>query len=184
MAPPTESKNTVKNAVDVIIQDINHIEKTQTNLASQITRIQRMMKLDEKEVATQRQRSETMLLQAVENNTMLVTALLERMLGTEDDPLGMSYYHERKRQEQRESQKRLDTIRSLSQLRQKKTGTCPCGQHKGIQFLDESDNVVEERCPKSWWISLSRLALEEGRLGTFTKTTPIDKYLSRYSLTK
>lgn len=185
MTKPTGNKPTIEENreanINIVYQDLADYNKKLANIQSQITRIQRVIKIDEKEEVTQKRRSEVMLLNAIESNTEVVNRLVTKLDGSEDDPLDMSYYKTRRKEEQKKLEDGLERIRFLSRCRQKTTEVCSCGEHHGIQFLDDEGNVIEERCPRSWWISMYRLAFSEGRGKEFTNHTPSDKYIGKYT---
>jgi hypothetical protein len=86
---------------------------------------------------------------------------------------------------QREKNLRLAKLRQMREkCEQEMVDICPCGKHKGIRFIDENKNNLGVYCPHMWWVSLSHLAFEEGRLSTFLTSTPLDKYIKGYRLTK
>ena len=180
MDKPTKTDK--DNIINIVYQDLNHLEKVVSNMNSHLMRIHRTVKLDEKEEITQNRRSETMLFQAIENNTEITTEYLRRLEEQKENPLGMEYYYAQQRDRSKEVVNNTKRIDYLRELRQKITPVCPCGKHKGIQFIDSDNNIVEERCPRSWWVSLSRQAFIEGRLGEFQVTTPYGKYVNKYSL--
>ena len=70
----------------------------------------------------------------------------------------------------------------LSTLAQETTYLCPCGKHMGVKLLDQCRVVEENLCPVSWWVTLSQVAYEMGRLGQFRKDMPMDKFLCHYAL--
>ena len=170
---------------DMYLTEIGDIREQMGKMSQQIVRTQRSVKLDEHDFQLanmQYQRDSTRQL-------MSLTASVEALLNERyTDPayqlqLQSEDLHARKSIErQREIDKSLRQIRFLSKLRQEKTLVCPCGEHKGITFFDAQNNPVNGKlCPKVWWIKLSRLALEEGRLNSFLTSTPLDKYMSAFS---
>jgi hypothetical protein len=72
--------------------------------------------------------------------------------------------------------------RVLSNCTQDTVEQCRCGEkHMGIKFTDEYGTVLEENmCPRTWYIKLVRMALEEGHGTKFTKTNPIKGFMRYY----
>jgi hypothetical protein len=68
----------------------------------------------------------------------------------------------------------------LSQAIKVKIDICPCGKHKGIQFRDRDETVLDVMCPVDWWVRQTWLAYEKGTLSRFLKSTPLEKYLVPY----
>lgn len=77
--------------------------------------------------------------------------------------------------------KRLVEILDLSNSEQRIVPTCPCGKHKGLEFFDNG-RTLEVLCPVHWWISLTWLAFENGTLGDFLKSTPLEMYIGAFRL--
>ena len=79
----------------------------------------------------------------------------------------------------RNVKERAKYITYLDTLDKKVTGECTCGEHVGIDFLDEDGEVVESSmCPRDWWVHKARLAYLDGKLSEFLKTTPIEKFVT------
>lgn len=171
-------------AVDILYQDIQTLERRLADLTSQVQRVQRLVHIDEREAAVADKNSQAELYRAVAKNTDLVAELLKRQRAADADPLDMRFFHMERQRRSREVRASLERIRHLKQCKQEITPCCPCGQHKGIRFVDNAGNSVAEVCPKSWWISQSRLAFEENRLGQFIKSTPLEKYIKPFVLGK
>lgn len=166
-------------SIDVLYQDIIHLEKAVSDLGRQVERVHRVVRIDERESAVAESRSRSELIEAVSSNTDAVHGLLAA-LHTEQELDG--YYWREKRRRTTEAGKRTEHVRSLAKAKKKVGGVCSCGKHKGIQFLDREGNILEERCPVSWWVSLSRLAYEDEKLDAFLKSTPLEKYIRLYKL--
>jgi hypothetical protein len=75
----------------------------------------------------------------------------------------------------------IASIRKLSALKRKKAAkVCSCGLHHSIVFLDQEGVVVQEMCPKEWWVKTCRLAFEDGVLGEHTKNFPLSRITKEY----
>jgi hypothetical protein len=169
-------------AVDVLYQDIIQIEKTVSGLSAQVVRLQRLVNIDKAEAAVGEQRSRTELVTAINNQTDLLTDLLKRETQMSvEDRLVQGYLLD-KMDRAASVQKGIAYLRYLERCKQTVTDRCPCGQHKGIRFLDKDGNIIEERCPKSWWVSLSRIAYEDGNLSGFVESTPMETFLKLYGV--
>lgn len=175
--------NKKPSTTDILYQDIHHLQGALTDANAQIARIQRVMKLDDLENQAFIQDRWNNLVGIIENNTEATTALV-RKLEPQDGILADDFYRMEKRTKQAQRQKNLRYARKLEVCKKKITPECPCGEHKGIRFLDVDGNTIEERCPKSWWITLSRLAFEDGKLDQFVSSTPLTKYIKAYNKRK
>jgi hypothetical protein len=165
----------------VFFQDIQKLEEQVDDLGKQMQRVYRVTKIDEVEAKNEEVKISNRLVKAVKNNTEAVSMLV-REIGGEEDDISHSFFYARKYRERLEARKRLQHIRDLSECQQVITEKCPCGNHKGIQFLGSDGKVVDELCPVSWWVMQSRLAFEEKHLGAFTASTPLDKYIRLFKL--
>jgi hypothetical protein len=171
------------SVVDVLYQDIQHLEEVVHDLSTRLERLYRLTKYDERSAAVGEKQSQNELLQAIKNNTTAVTHLLTQKDGDGSPECDNLPYRMEKRRKRDEGRKRLQHIRRLALCKQEITPVCPCGKHKGLKFI-ENGVVIEERCPYSWWISQQRLAFEDRRLEQFVKSTPVSKYIRPYMLEK
>jgi hypothetical protein len=167
--------------VDVLYQDIQHLEKTVAELTAQINRFHRVVKVDEREAAVAEKVSQTELVRAVQHNSVVVSSLLNRM-APDENSLWEDAQRVLARKQDTEKWRRLQHIEYLRRCRQEVTPQCACGKHKGIRFLD-ADVVVDELCPVAWWVKQSRLAFEKGILQQFQQSTPMETYLLSFILT-
>lgn len=167
---------------DVLYGEMQHVQRIVTDLSAQVGKIHRHVNIDQREYDLARGKSEKALLEAVNNNTEIINELLlERR--TQDMVEHQAYeYQVQREQFDREASKRRRHLRYLMECEQKVTKVCPCGAHKGIAFLDDHGDTIEEWCPRSWWVSRSRIAFEDKTLSKFVKAMPLDKYLAAYKL--
>jgi hypothetical protein len=132
------------SSVDIIYNDIRLLEKNLSDLASQVTRIHRVIKIDEREGAVAKQQSETTLLRAVAANTEIVTALLgELQQDADNQDRGISYYRASRRRDVDAIRRRNAFLARLSAARQIITRSCSCGQHRGIMFVEKPTSTRE-----------------------------------------
>jgi len=78
------------------------------------------------------------------------------------------------------ARRRLLYYQDLSNLKQRKTDECPCGEHQGIEFLNSKGEPVDHLCPRHWWIMQTWVTFDRGTLKAFVESTPLDWYLKRY----
>lgn len=169
-------------AVDVLYQDIIHLEKTTADLGAQVVRLQRLINVDKVEAAIGEQQSRAELVRAINNQTSIVSELLKKETEVDVEERLLQGYRADKMVRAGDVVQRTGYIRFLERCEQIVTDRCPCGHHKGIGFLNKDGVFIEERCPKAWWISLSRIAHEDGNLSSFVESTPLTDFLRLYKL--
>lgn len=169
---------TDKSAIDVIYQDLHHIQSVLSDLESRFAGLNRFVRYDEQVAQAEKDEVTTSMVRAMTTNTEAVSELVQ-VIRAERAGDEVPYFGIHKRRRRNEIALRSKHLDYLTHCKQKVTPVCPCGKHKGIQFLDKG-KVVEEVCPKSWWITQSRLAYDDGRLEEFTSSTPLSEYLSRF----
>ena len=174
---------TKANNVTALVQDISHLEKTVADLAVQVQRMQKLVRVDEREAAVAEKQSQTELLRVVAKNTDVANELLQELQQPTDQQGNIFFYAQRERRH-RMAKQHLQQIHKLAASKQELTPQCPCGQHKGIRFFDEQGQMIMDLCPLVWWISQSHLAYTEGKLGQFVGGTPLEIYMRPYKLKK
>lgn len=169
-----------------IFQEMTLNRASISDTASQVQRIQRFMKLDEREWRDDKQRSEVRLLQAVSTLTDAVTALSGAKEYQQEyavNSISAQCFRNEKVNRSRRASQHVDETKGLYKCRQELTPTCPCGEHRGLKFTDNTGQVVvDNMCPKVWWIKQSHVAFMSGRLTTFVNSMPISVYLKPYKL--
>jgi hypothetical protein len=170
--------------IDVLYQDIQHLERLVGDINNQLTRVNRLIRYDERTAAVEDKQSQTELMQAIRDNTNVVHQMLKK--ADEDDEAQRPdlFFRVQRMTDAKARWKRLDRIKMLTHCKQEITPECPCGEHKGLRFRDKEGNVVAELCPRAWWVSQSRLAFEEKHLSQFVASTPLDKYIKPFTLKK
>jgi hypothetical protein len=180
------STNTVDQAFLNVYQDITDVRRKLAAQGEQVQRIQRTVRLDEKEFAVGNLQSQRSVLMEVSGLAHAVSALV----GQNSDPVAeaeaqsTSYYHQTKAMRQAEVRHNLNEIRLLARCKIVKLDVpCPCGKHHGLCFTDSKGAIIEDNmCPKTWWIKQSRLAFENHSLGQFVNSTPMSAYLEAYTI--
>jgi hypothetical protein len=178
------TSETNNDGFEILYQEQQHLEGQYSSLATQVQKLLKIVRYDEKEARVAEQKSSAELLQAVAANTELVSVVLQRMEEQQKDPLISNFYPIEKERRTKEVKENLKYVHFLSTLQQETTPVCSCGKHHGIRFIDSEGNVVTECCPVEWWVSQSRLAYEDGNLSGFITSTPLDKYIAPYRLKK
>ena len=183
---------TAPTATDLLYQDLGHTNVRLTELASQVQRIQRFQKLDEKELRVGNERSQAAILSTVDHLARNVDALTRVITAQGDEQMmadlaGQSYRKSMLDVEYRQMQKRIGRLRFLQTCKLVPTGEpCNCGRnsaaHMAVDVKNPSGKIIERRCPASIWVSMSRLAYEDNRLGKFTSEHPLNEFMSKYRL--
>lgn len=187
----------VDAAFNTVFQDIASLGLKISVVAEQVTKLSRFNKVDELGGAAEESRVRIELLKAMADSTQAVNSLTRSnaRVGAELQP-DNTIFREQKYRRRLESHSNLRYIKILADSPQTKIQECPCGNHQGVRFLEHIDSlnidgktvevdhfvVVEELCPKDWWIKQTRIAFEGGYLSKFTKSTPLGLYLEGYKL--
>jgi hypothetical protein len=169
-------------AIEDLHRSIHHQNGQIADLNLQVERTQRGMQLDLKEQKFGNLKKTEAILLTVEALAGEVSALVGTLKDQQlQDDHG--YYHRRRFLGRQETQKNSRYNRLLAGLKQRIIKEpCPCGKHKTIQFVDPHGAVVDQMCPRAWWIKMSRNAFEQKNLQAFVKATPMTKYLRRFEL--
>jgi hypothetical protein len=169
-------------AIEDLHRSIHHQNGQIADLNLQVERTQRGMQLDLKEQKFGNLKKTEAILLTVEALAGEVSALVDTLKDQQlQDDHG--YYHRRRFLGRQETQKNSRYNRLLAGLKQRIIKEpCPCGKHKTIQFVDPHGAVVDQMCPRAWWIKMSRNAFEQKNLQAFVKATPMTKYLRRFEL--
>ncbi len=181
----TTTKTSTPDAIQIIHDELTDIRSKIADNAVQTERLQRIAQVDLKEMNVGKLQSEQALLRAVRGLTEAVNAQVVSHLSPQErcDLEGNALYQANKASRQAEVRRNVAHIAYLSTLRQETTFVCPCGRHTGIKFVDDKGTVVvENMCPKEWWIKQSRLAYSKGQLSQFLKDFEYSDYLSSYKI--
>ena len=189
---PAKTKNSTEEALKAIWQELTDIRRQQDASSSQVQRLQRYANLDEKEFAVGQLQSERAILNTVSELARAVSALTMQQVPEEIKvrEAGEAVWKSHKIHRQKEVHRSANHLRYMVHCKQEPTMMCPCGEHAGIRFTDEHSKnpdgsmriVAENVCPRDWYVSLSRLAFEEGNLSEFLKQNKLGDYLARYKL--
>ena len=161
--------------LDVLKQDIEYLTRQLTNLDIQVARLNRLAKGKMPEPTPQ----EKALIQAIEVNTDSLDLLISQLGRERRD--GSYFQRERVRRVMHTGQT-LKYYQGLAALKQQKTDLCPCGEHRGIEFINKEGGRVDHLCPKHWWLMQTWMSKEDGTLVAFLNSTPLKFYLSMYAL--
>lgn len=189
-APGTNGKKP-PTAIDMLYQELQKNQARTADLALQVQRLQKYNNLDAKELNVGKLKSETAVLKSVaalvETVEALTSVISDQQRSVDAD--GQAYWLSMQRREYRELQKRIGRIRFLQTCRIVPTGVqCDCGRSETPHMLldirnPQRDEIVESgRCPISLWISMSRLAHAEGRLGKFRAEHPLGDFVKKYRM--
>lgn len=182
--------NTVDEAIMGVHQILTNLERRQADMGVQIQRLQRFSKLDERELAVDKMRSERQVLEAVETLAYAV----ETLTTVQRDPIeaGVSastdLYWSHKRQQETRTGRNLNHTRYLLSLKQQKTFQCchvgadgqPDHMHMGIQFLDHKGEVVDELCPTTWYVKLCALDFANKNGSAWADSHPYAEFIKPY----
>lgn len=186
MGDQVQDKSKIDQGFQVIHQELLTLQRTQAATAAQVERIQRSVRLDEKEFAVGQQQSNRELINTVGQLARSVNALVRQQRSEQerDEEDGRKIRGMNFDLRQREINRNIARIRYLSTCRQVTVPRCTCGKHKGISFVDDNtgETVVANMCPQAWWVSRSRLAFEDGKLPEFNKKYDLKKFLSMYQI--
>jgi hypothetical protein len=183
-----DSINTTQQAFKDVYDELTRLSATNADLSLQVQRIQRSIKIDEREKEAGQEQSARELTQAVTRLTVAVNQMLIEQRTAETGEArfnadGVTLHRLNVDRQSRDARKRLNYIRQLADLRQVDTPKCPCGNHSGIRFVNKQGDIIEDNmCPKEWWIKQSRLAFENGKLDDFVSLIPMKDYLFAYKL--
>lgn len=166
--------------IDILFQDTEQIKRAVTDLQAQVMRVWKLTRMDERAVAMEKDENATNLLRLVADNTALVAETLKELRANRVLESDDSFYKWRKGIEHSQAERNIRRDRMLEGCTQVVVDKCPCGNHKGIQFINQKNEVVEELCPASWWLTQTKLAYKDGNLSAFIKSTPRDTYLKQY----
>lgn len=166
---------------DIVFRDIQQMQRAISDMQSQMMRIWKTTRMDERAVAIEKQENENHLLTLVADNTKVVAELLHEMRSNRLLESDAGFYAWRKGAERAQYERNARRDEMLEGCSQVVVDTCSCGKHKGIRFVDKNEKVVEELCPLNWWVTQSKLAYRAGTLGSFVSSTPLDKYLKQYA---
>lgn len=176
--------------LDILAQDITSLEIKLADVNKQITRMNRLIRVDEREAAVGEQQSRTELINAVSTNTRAVNSLVTKL--AEDGDKDFDYYQYLRNKQRVAKAARIAETRKLRQMEQEIVDTCPEGHedHKGLAFLrvkkSDFDDTPDEKevvvtlCPRVWWFRQSAVSFEDGRLTQFTGSTPLSKYMRTF----
>jgi hypothetical protein len=176
--PATSKPQTT--SVDALADDITRANVKIIDLQSQVQRLFRTIKIEEREAAVGEKQSHTEVMQSVAGLTKAVQILAQAQTPQAD--LDADFYQKSKAIRSRQVRQHVAHKVWLSTLAQETTYLCPCGKHMGVKLLDQGRVVEANLCPVWWWVTLSQVAYEMGRLGQFRKDMPMDKFLSQYAL--
>jgi len=182
---PKTSRNfkNLDSVVDVLYQDISHLNSQVANVRAQVERMWRMKGFDEIAAKAEKDDQAANLYRLVANNTEVVSQLVEQK-NKEQDPFSNElFYRGLREKDQRDVARRTSHALHLASLRQRKIKECPNKSHTdhhGIRFVDADGNPVEDRCPRSWWVTQSYLAHLNGNGVAFVEQTPLEVYLKGF----
>jgi hypothetical protein len=180
---PTKTQQ--PDAIQVLHDEIWDLRSKMAAQAEQVQRIQRTSRVDEKEFNIGKMQSERRVLDAVSALTRVVGTMTYQQVDaqTRCDQQGAAVWQSNKEARQREVRHNINHIRYLMSQERQPTYLCPCGQHFGMRFVDSLGTViVDNMCPKDWWISMSRLAFDEGKLSQFNAECKYDDFLAVYKI--
>ncbi len=182
----------VDEAFQSLYEEITDLRRKLADQASQTQRIQRTVKLDEREFNVGKQMSERRLIETVQALTQAVQGMTYREIPEEERVRqeGEQLYQMNKWSRLREVKEHLQEIERLDRCAQVRTRLCPCGEHAGIMFLGHDEKgqviqeppVVENMCPRQWWFQKSRLEYQRGNLKKYLEVVPFKEYLKEYAI--
>ena len=169
-----------------LLRTVRNLQQQVQNLQNQVSRFQRFDKESTKV-------TEHQMLQAVVQSNLALSEQLKRLVdghaGTEvADPMMQvnlemqSLHREQKRKRMAEIETNLAYTQRLLRAKQEINPSCPCGEHKGIMFIEREEVLEENMCPKDWWFKQSNHAYYNGQLSQFMKAYPFNEYLNVYRL--
>lgn len=167
------------SSVDVIAQDVTHLQRVVNDITRQLDKMQKQAFFDTADADNYMKQSFGELLEVVAGNTKAVSSLMVSKKTEQQE--AQEFYNTRKRLDSGKRTEHYKRLLYLASLKQRVGVQCSCKKHKSIQFVDNG-TVVETMCPVAWWVSQSYLALKAGKLAEFNKSTPLDKYERPYKL--
>ena len=178
------TKQQAPTNLDVLWQEMEHLKRLNTDLASQVQRVRRFARVDELEAVSGKLEQESLLIQQMGELSRAVSVLADvRQSEMSVDEMGQQVHRENQATRRRQTSRSLAHYRYLSTLTQVMTERCPCGKHRGIQFRTAEDKVIEENyCPQWWWVAMSRMSFESGKHREFHRRAPLIKWLGKYAL--
>ena len=187
-APEAEERamSSTEAMVTTLLQDYDRLNSRMTTMAQRMAKMSKFHKMDDILHTADESSNISTILRAVADNTRNVNSLVGEMREREDPEVMTSneFFRRGKITRKNEVESNMRDIQKLAQSRQSITPECPCGEHKGIRFVEQiEDNefvVLDEMCPMVWWRRMSRAALKNGRLSEFNASTPLNEYLIPY----
>lgn len=168
--------------------DIKHLFRQMSDISSELARMKKVFRLDEKEDGIKeddKYNDILLFMQQTSSNLVEITRIMkaDKYTSVLDDA---SYFNNKRRTDIEKQGKILENeIRNLSNMEKKMLDFCPENKehnHKGIQFIDSNGNVVCEMCPVVWWRRMAFLRFWEGTLKKFREEFPFDGYMKRFSI--
>lgn len=166
------------SSVDVLSQDIIHLERVVNDLSNQLNKMQKQAFFDTADADNYMKESFGELLNVVSANTQATSQLIGKHKKSEAEE-AQEFYRVRKRIDSSSKTEYTKRLVYLTTLKQKVSGVCQCGKHKAIHFMDGAE-TVETMCPVNWWVAQSYMAFVEKRLAQFNQSTPMTKYVQPY----
>ena len=126
--------------LDILYQDIHHLEERLFGLSQQVERTQKVVKIDERLAAVHDKHSQAELLEAVTANTELVNQLLRERRREAIESQGNGFFMAQRAARTARTKRNIAFDNRLRNCKQILVPKCPCGEHKGIVFLEEAYN--------------------------------------------
>jgi hypothetical protein len=188
---PEKPRSPLQEALRDLQEEILELRRKQAASDAQVQRIQRTVRVDEREFNIGKMQSERAVLDSVAALTQAVNAMVLRQEDPQErvDQEGHNLWLASKDDRVREVNHHLGELYNLRAIAEtcdvEHTLMCPCGNHQGMRFVDKADHsivLIDNECPQQWWFSMSRLAFAEGRLKQYNETVKLPDLLSEYNL--
>jgi len=168
--------------------DIKSLYRQMSDLGSELARMKKIFRLDEKEDQNRRDDKYQEVLHYMKQTSENLSEMsrIIKVMGYTSVLEDENYFNHKRVDEMEKQGSRLENeIRDLSNLTKKTMVYCPedsSHNHKGIQFLSDDGNVFVEMCPVTWWGRMAFLRFREGTLKKFREEFPFDKYMEKFAL--
>lgn len=165
------STNSPAELIDVLNQDVQHLQKVISDQNTQIAKLQRQF-YNQDEEAPQETTSEQL-----DRNAVALEKFIEATSNRKEPDVFLTL----RREKESRSRRNLLKYKGYGSYKQKKTPVCPCGEHQGIEFLKDGERI-DHLCPRHWWVLQTWVAMDEKKIRVFVDSTPLGWYLDKYKL--
>ena len=168
-ASSSPSTNSPAELIDVLNQDVQHNQKVISDLNSQVARMQRQL-------YNQPDKDPEPVADLLEANAVA----LEKFVKITSERKEVDHFAVLKQRQISQTNRNLRKYKGLGSYKQKKTPMCPCGEHQGIEFINNDGDRIDHLCPRHWWVMQTWVAMAEKKIGAFVDSTPLIWYLEKY----